>query len=85
MERHGNEVHLDPSEARAATGPRSMRTVLLVSLALIVFVFAVIWAAKGWNAEDVTDRAQHTAPAALGVPRLERRHRQGLVWGASRS
>lgn len=63
MERHGNEVHLDPSEARAATGPRSMRTVLLVSLALIIVAFAVIWFAQGWNAPDVTDLAQRAAAA----------------------
>ncbi|MDE2405174.1 MAG: hypothetical protein KGM17_10970 [Sphingomonadales bacterium] len=68
MERHGTEIHLDPKEARAATGPRSMRTVLLVSLALIIFAFGVIWAAKGWNAADVTDPAQRAAPASPVSP-----------------
>ncbi|MBU6266072.1 MAG: hypothetical protein KGN34_00945 [Sphingomonadales bacterium] len=64
MQRHGNEIHVDPQQARAATGPRSMRTVLIVSLALVVFAFAVVWVAKGRGAADVTDPTRQVAPTA---------------------
>lgn len=63
MERHGDEIHLETREARAATGPRSMRYVLAISLALIVAVFAVIWLAWATTTADVTDPAQRAAPA----------------------
>jgi len=43
MERHGDEVELTTTEARAGGRPRSMKTVLLVSLALVVAIFAVIF------------------------------------------
>jgi len=62
MERHGEEIHLDTREARAAAGPRSMRYVLAISLALIVAVFAVIVVVKSTRTADITDPAQRAAP-----------------------
>jgi formate hydrogenlyase subunit 4 len=64
MERHGEEIHLETREARAAAGPRSMRYVLAISLALIVAVFAAIWIVKATHTADVTDPAQRAAPAS---------------------
>ena len=62
MERHGEEIHLDTREARAAAGPRSMRYVLAISLALIVAVFAAIVVVKSTRTADITDPAQRAAP-----------------------
>lgn len=37
-----NPEHLTKTEARAGTGPRNMKYVLWISIALIVIAFAVI-------------------------------------------
>ena len=36
------EEHLTKTEARAGTGPRAMRLVLMASIALVVIAFAVV-------------------------------------------
>jgi hypothetical protein len=64
MERQGEEVHLDPREARAGGGPRSMRTVLMISVALVIVVLSALWIGKAATTADVTDPAQRAAPAS---------------------
>ena len=43
MERQGDEVHLTTTEARGGTGPRSMRLVLGISMALAIAVLSALW------------------------------------------
>lgn len=40
-------IHETATEARAGTGPRAMRIVLLASIALVVAAFAIV-VAIGW-------------------------------------
>ncbi len=42
MERKGDEVHLTETEAKGAVKTTGVRTVLVVSMVLIVIAFAVI-------------------------------------------
>ncbi len=44
---HDPVIHETATEARAGTGPRAMRVVLLASIALVVVAFAVV-VALGW-------------------------------------
>jgi len=67
MERQGDEIHLNTREARAGGGPRAMRYVLILSIALVIVAFAAIWLIKSSQNPDVTDPAQQAA-AASPVP-----------------
>lgn len=63
MERHGDEVHLDTREARAGGGPRSMRYVLAIGVALVIAVLSALWITKANTSADITDPAQRATPA----------------------
>ena len=60
MERHGDEVELTTTEARSGERGKSVRTVLLVSLALVAAVFAVIYFVGIGN----TDNAEPGGPVS---------------------
>jgi len=64
MERQGDEVHVSTREARAGGGPRSMRTVLLGGIALVVLAFAVIGLVNRAKLPTVLDTATPAASAA---------------------
>lgn len=43
MERHGEEVHLNETEATAASKPHIVRWVLGISLILAVVAMSLVW------------------------------------------
>ncbi|MET0251497.1 MAG: hypothetical protein ABW203_04890 [Novosphingobium sp.] len=43
MERHGDEVHVNTSEARGGSTPHIVRYVLIISLVLAIGALSLIW------------------------------------------
>jgi len=43
MERHGEEVHLDTTEARSGDTPNVVRYVLIIGLILAILALSAIW------------------------------------------
>ncbi|WP_324698186.1 MULTISPECIES: hypothetical protein [Novosphingobium] len=63
MERPGEEIHIDKTDARAGSAPNVMRYVLLVSLALAIVALSAIWITGSVQAPESTGGDADTAAA----------------------
>ncbi len=43
MERHGEEIHITPEEARGGRSGSTVRTILLISLVLAIGALSAVW------------------------------------------
>lgn len=43
MERHGDEVHIETTEARSGSTPHIVRYVLAIGLLLVVIALSLVW------------------------------------------
>lgn len=71
MERIGDEIHVSPQEARAGNSRTTVRTILLISLALAIGALSAIWiigalrASQDAQKEPVIHRIETYQPSRL--------------------
>ncbi|MFM5917311.1 MAG: hypothetical protein ACKOOL_07245 [Novosphingobium sp.] len=64
MERQGDEVHLGTEEARSGKTGMGVRYVLMLSLALVVVLYAAVWLIGSGGPKQSGQAAETVAPAA---------------------
>ncbi|WP_374409798.1 hypothetical protein [Novosphingobium colocasiae] len=66
MQAPAGETHLDKQEARAGTGPRAMRYVLMISVALAIIAMSAIWMTGALSAPENDGQADTATAGTAG-------------------
>ncbi len=67
MERHGDEVEVTATEARAGSTPHIMRYVLLISLVLAIVALSIVWMTGAATADDPVPSGAELTSGQAGV------------------
>lgn len=59
MERHGDEIHLDTTEARSGVTNHGVRYVLMFSMAMAIVILSLIWITGAYLSRDTVSKPFH--------------------------